>query len=112
MKKEHKEKEQGIQIKSMIHRMNNGNLIIEWRNIRFINNYCKWDDFNNCSNCPERINCVKYLKYEEILTEELIQRGLLNYAVNIVLKDEDFNLLIQEMRVITSENSVEDIHVS
>ena len=69
------------ELKSKIHKMSNDVLITEWKNVRLLNNYCLLFDFSHCQICTNRNSCLNYLIYEEILTEEIENRGLLHFAI-------------------------------
>ncbi|HUT81143.1 MAG TPA: hypothetical protein VMZ29_08065 [Candidatus Bathyarchaeia archaeon] len=68
-------------IKIKIHNMTNQNLIVEWHNIRCINDNCTPINTTKCPVC-DYDSCQEYLSYEEIITDELVNRGLFDYALN------------------------------
>ena len=70
-------------LKEMIHKMPNMMLIIEWRSIRVHNDSCPYFDYSNCNFCSNREQCYQSLTIEEVLTEELIDRGLFDFALKI-----------------------------
>ncbi|MHA1500613.1 MAG: hypothetical protein ACTSSB_02095 [Candidatus Heimdallarchaeota archaeon] len=77
-------------IKNKVQKLSNKNLLSEWKTIREINSSCLINDFTSCSICYNKSNCIFHLKYEEVLTEELLERGLLTLAFN-VNEDECIN---------------------
>ena len=81
-------------LKNMIHKLPNISLILEWRNIRVHNDSCPFFDYSKCNFCISREECYNSLAIEEVITEELIDRGLLDYVLNIgskLLNDSKFN---------------------
>ena len=76
-------------IKNKVQKLSNKNLLKEWKTIREINNSCLVNDFSSCSICYNKSNCIFHLKYEEVITEELLDRGLLTLAFNV---NEDENI--------------------
>jgi hypothetical protein len=73
-------------LKQMIHEMSNQTLIFEWCKVRMHNNQCSHVDDQHCVNCNLAL-CIGYLMYEEIATNELIDRGLFDYALNICYRN-------------------------
>ncbi|MHA1213621.1 MAG: hypothetical protein ACTSSH_14335 [Candidatus Heimdallarchaeota archaeon] len=78
-----------------IHKMSNQKLLIEWQNIRCLNDKCKPLNMIECYTC-NYTNCQKYLRYEEIITDELVTRGLFEFALNKFHK-RNAKLLSHEM---------------
>ncbi|NHJ32144.1 MAG: hypothetical protein FK732_04725 [Asgard group archaeon] len=72
-------------LKLKIHRMKNNMLVSEWQTIRLINSKCIPNDILGCSTC-NFARCLCYLIYEEIVTKELHNRGLFDFAANNCLK--------------------------
>ena len=70
-------------LKNKVQKLSNKNLLREWKTIREINNSCLVNDFSSCSICYNKNNCIFHLKYEEALTDELLDRGLLTLAFNV-----------------------------
>jgi len=75
-------------LKNKVQNLSNKCLLREWKIIREVNNSCLVNDFSSCSICYNKSNCIFYLKYEETLTDELLERGLLTFAFNV---NEDEN---------------------
>ncbi|MFW9921668.1 MAG: hypothetical protein ACFFDW_00065 [Candidatus Thorarchaeota archaeon] len=69
--------------KSRITKMTNKALISEWKAIRNSNSICVGENFTNCGICGNNRLCLNSVVYEEVITDELISRGLLDYAINI-----------------------------
>jgi len=74
-----------LKLKLRIHRMKNHTLLSEWQTIRLINSNCSPNDVLNCRSC-NLANCLCYLTYEEIITIELLNRGLFDFALNKCLR--------------------------
>jgi hypothetical protein len=70
-------------LKTKVQELSNKKLLKEWKIIREVNKSCLVNDFTCCSLCYNKNNCILHLKYEEALTEELLDRGLLTFAFNI-----------------------------
>ena len=68
-------------IKMKIQKMTNNNLISEWQTIRHINSFCSPTEFTQCQVCS-LTKCFGHLTYEEIITNELIERGLFDFAIS------------------------------
>lgn len=68
-------------LKILIHKMTNQKLISELYSIRIANSNCLPKDDNNCKNCYIAL-CFGCLTYEKIITDELIDRGLFDFAMN------------------------------
>ena len=68
-------------LKIIIHKMTNKNLISEWYSIRLANSQCLPKNEKNCEKCNLAL-CFGYLTYEKVITDELIDRGLFDYAMN------------------------------
>lgn len=73
--------------KKTVKKMTNKKLIATWNSIRFLNGHCCVDNFSDCSICVNRRYCLHSIAYEEIVTNELIGRGLFDYAININKKN-------------------------
>ncbi|MBN1330648.1 MAG: hypothetical protein JXA54_14335 [Candidatus Heimdallarchaeota archaeon] len=67
--------------KIKIRNMTNQSLITEWQNIRCINTKCNPTNISKCPSC-DYDSCQEYLFYEEIITNELVDRGLFDYTLN------------------------------
>ena len=63
----------------------NQTLLNEWQSIRTINSNCSPHDFFNCEFC-NIARCLSNLTYEEIITAELLNRGLFDFALNSCLR--------------------------
>ena len=74
-----------LKLKLRIHRMKNHILLSEWQSIRLKNSDCIPNDVINCHSC-DLAKCLSYLTYEEIITTELLNRGLFDFAINNCLK--------------------------
>ena len=68
-------------IKMKIQKMNNSNLISEWQTIRYVNSFCSPTEASQCQMCS-LTKCFGHLTYEEIITNELIDRGLFDFALS------------------------------
>ncbi len=68
-----------------IHNMKNHTLLNEWHSIRLINSNCSPHDIFNCESC-NITQCFSNLTYEEIITAELLNRGLFDFALNNCLR--------------------------
>jgi len=76
----------GLQkLKIKIHNMRNQTLLNEWQSIRLINSYCSPHDIFSCESC-NIARCFSNLTYEEIITAELLNRGLFDFALNNCLR--------------------------
>ncbi|MBK5112912.1 MAG: hypothetical protein KGD59_14490 [Candidatus Heimdallarchaeota archaeon] len=74
-----------LKLKIRIHRMKNKTLLSEWQTIRLINSDCVPQDIASCTNC-NLARCLCFLTYEEIITAELLNRGLFDFALNNCLR--------------------------
>ena len=74
-------------LKSKIHKMSNEILLIELKNVRSINSRSCGNSNLNCQHCKFQEKCDKYVTYEEAITDELLTRGLFDYALKF-LKNE------------------------
>ena len=99
MKKNEKELYLGINLlKIQITKMTNKVLIFEWNKIRILNDYCPNIIKFNCTFCDELRNCRDCLVYEELITEELLERGLFDLAINIAYQQREklaFNPIVR-----------------
>ncbi|NHJ47121.1 MAG: hypothetical protein FK733_04965 [Asgard group archaeon] len=68
-------------MKEMIHGMSNQTLISEWHSIRLLNSHCTPINDQQCLKC-NLVYCIGYLTYEEVITDELMDRGLFDFAMN------------------------------
>jgi hypothetical protein len=84
-----------LELKIIIHKMTNKNLISEWYSIRLANSHCQPRSEKKCKNCNLAL-CFGYLTYEKIITDELIDRGLFEYAMNTCYSRKQ--LLYQQFR--------------
>ncbi|MCK5299044.1 MAG: hypothetical protein KAJ76_09070, partial [Candidatus Heimdallarchaeota archaeon] len=57
----------------------------EWQSIRLMNSDCIPNEVVNCHSC-DLAKCLCYLTYEEIITTELLNRGLFDFAINNCLR--------------------------
>lgn len=76
-------------LKHRIHNLPNLMLILEWRTIRFHNNNCPYFDYTKCESCSTREQCYNSLTLEEIITNELLKRGIFDFAVNVYYDQEN-----------------------
>ncbi|MCK5045111.1 MAG: hypothetical protein KAS22_00940 [Candidatus Heimdallarchaeota archaeon] len=74
-----------LKLKLRIHRMKNHILLSEWQSIRLMNSDCIPNEVVNCHSC-DLAKCLCYLTYEEIITTELLNRGLFDFAINNCLR--------------------------
>lgn len=74
-----------LKLKIRIQRMKNHTLLSEWQSIRLMNSNCIPNDVLSCSSC-NLVKCLCYLTYEEIITTELLNRGLFDFALNNCLR--------------------------
>ena len=99
-----KEKEQHLGINLLriqITKMTNKMLILEWNKIRILNGFCPNVIKFNCTFCDEIRNCRDCLVYEELITEELLERGLFDLAINIAYQQREklaFNQLVRSSK--------------
>ena len=70
-------------LQAHVHKMSNKTLIAEWKYIRYFNDSCWNITYFNCSFCDQIKNCRNCLLYEEMVTQELLERGLFDLAINI-----------------------------
>lgn len=70
-------------LRIQVHKMSNTTLITEWKHIRHYNNSCRNINHFNCTFCNRIKNCRNCLSYEELVTRELLKRGLFDLAINI-----------------------------
>ncbi|NHJ39530.1 MAG: hypothetical protein FK731_05805 [Asgard group archaeon] len=84
-----------INLKLTIHRMTNHKLIFELYSIRITNSNCIPKDDNNCNHC-NITQCYRYLTYEEMITDELINRGLFEFALKTCHKKS--KLIYKDLR--------------
>ncbi|NHJ85044.1 MAG: hypothetical protein FK734_06250 [Asgard group archaeon] len=68
-------------MKSKITKMTNNALINELQNVRCINSFCPNHEFDCCSECISNSGCLIYLTLEELITNELIERGIFDFAL-------------------------------
>ncbi len=74
-----------LKLKLRIHRMKNHTLLSEWQSVRLLNSNCIPNDVVSCSSC-NLAKCLCHLTYEEIITTELLNRGLFDFAINNCLR--------------------------
>ena len=85
-------------LKNKIHKLPNISLILEWKNIRVHNDNCPYFDYAKCNFCTNREECYNSLAIEEVITNELIDRGLFDFVLNIgykLLNDSKFYDIIK-----------------
>ncbi|MHA1155836.1 MAG: hypothetical protein ACTSQK_06970 [Candidatus Heimdallarchaeota archaeon] len=75
-------------LRNRIHNLPNSMLMHEWKNIRFHNDSCPYFDHTKCEFCITREQCYNSLTLEEIITDELLERGIFDFAVNVCYKRE------------------------
>lgn len=87
-----------------IHNLANLMLILEWKNIRFHNDNCPYFDYTKCEVCISREQCYKSLTLEGIITDELLERGIFDFAVNVCYNPENEPEIIPELKKILKSN--------
>ena len=78
-------------LKQMINEMSNQTLISEWHTILYYNGNCSPINDQQCIKC-DLASCIGYLTYEEIITNELMDRGLFDLAMNICYRKMSANI--------------------
>ncbi|HUU76848.1 MAG TPA: hypothetical protein VMX55_00790 [candidate division Zixibacteria bacterium] len=99
MKTENKNFNWGIKkLQIQVHKMSNKTLIAEWKQIRNHNNSCWNINHFNCTFCDNIKNCRNCLSYEELITRELLKRGLFDLAINIAYNRREKQTIKQFVR--------------
>ena len=73
-------------LRHRIHNLPNLMIMLEWNNIRYHNDICPYFDHAKCTSCITREQCYNSLTLEEIITDELVERGIFEFAVNACYK--------------------------
>ncbi|NHJ04225.1 MAG: hypothetical protein EAX90_05345 [Candidatus Heimdallarchaeota archaeon] len=96
MKAENKIFNWGIKkLQFQVRKMSNKTLIAEWKSIRCYNNFCWNVNHFNCTICDNIRNCKNCLLYEELVTQELLKRGLFDLAINIAYNRREKQIIKQ-----------------